>query len=329
MSKYPVNVFASLLRFYQFYYQNICQEYNNNDFSMFSLKRMVTLSILFVCIPMLIIWNHVGFILDDIFFYNWKYQVIIDPLFIIGNARSGTTLFHRILGDNNNIFTTMKTWEIIFASSVSWRLFFMILYEIDQKYMNGCMMYMILYVESALFKDIHIHEIGLMKAEEDEWIMVHIFSSQLILLLFPLGLQIPNIITSLICFDTVDNNSFPIEIRVKIMNYYRDCVKRHLYAHRLQLQYLNNPNKQNIDQLRFLSKNPPFTLRIQTLHHVFPNCRIACMIRDPIESIPSMVSYISHVWRAFSSPKIKYPSTKDLIGFCLLHYNYPTGMSKS
>jgi hypothetical protein len=55
----------------------------------------------------------------------------------------------------------------------------------------------------------------------------------------------------------------------------------------------------------------------------FPNGKFVCLVRDPVESIPSMVSYISYVWRAFSCPIQKYPSTKTLLGYCRNHYLYP------
>jgi hypothetical protein len=100
----------------------------------------------------------------------------------------------------------------------------------------------------------------------------------------------------------------------------RDCIKRHCHAREV-------PGK----RLVFVSKNPTFTMRIATLYgyttflffvsslilcvldssiDVFPTGKVICMIRDPVQSVPSMVSYISHIWHTFSTPKIKYPNAK-------------------
>ena len=50
---------------------------------------------------------------------------------------------------------------------------------------------------------------------------------------------------------------------------------------------------------------------------------LVCMVRDPVQSIPSMVSYISKVWHVFASPRFEYPNARDLLEFCRQHYSYP------
>ena len=79
------------------------------------------------------VWNHLGLFLDEILFPNWKDEKIVQPLFIVGNARSGTTFLHRLLtqADNNKVFTTIRTWELLFAVSVTWKMLFWLLYKID------------------------------------------------------------------------------------------------------------------------------------------------------------------------------------------------------
>ena len=126
-------------------------------------------------------------------------------------------------------------------------------------------------------------------------------------------------------------------VRRQIFRYYKQCVQRHLYARSLPSKFLTKKLKQEVDnddfsiqtttssstpsssssssspqrqpqpqpqtqELIFISKNPAFTMRLDLLYDVFPDCRVVCLLRDPCQSIPSMVSYIAHVWETFASP---------------------------
>jgi omega-hydroxy-beta-dihydromenaquinone-9 sulfotransferase len=325
-------VCPSLRRFFRFLISDIllelqdtCSFRAHGQFNLFSLKRISFLIVASLAIPLLICWNHLGFWLDDLFYPRWRDVIVREPLFIIGNARSGTTLFHRLLSQQE-LFTTMSTWEIIFAASVTWKLLFGCLYRFDREVCLGLGFSLVSWMEEKVIAGLGgsryggVHPVGLQLAEEDEWIMVHIFASQLILLFFPLGLQInfdTSDIPSLVMFDHPSaadgSSSLAPEIRIAILEYYRSCVQKHLYVHGKGTKMIR----------RFLSKNPPFTLRIESLSRVFPDLKICCMIRDPVQSIPSMVSYIAKVWEVFNSPRIAYPRADELIGFCQLHYLYP------
>ena len=56
----------------------------------------------FFALTWLIVWNYVGFWLDEILFSRWKDEEIVAPLFIVGNARSGTTFFHRLVDNRHD-----------------------------------------------------------------------------------------------------------------------------------------------------------------------------------------------------------------------------------
>jgi omega-hydroxy-beta-dihydromenaquinone-9 sulfotransferase len=287
-----LGVLSSLLRFYIFFISVFNTELRSNDFLM-SLKRTFVLTLLLFAVPTLIIWNHVGFLLDDVLFPDWNRQVVERPLFIVGNARSGTTWLHRLIALDDDTFTSFRTWEIIFAPSVTWRLAAVMLFHIDQCYLFGLHYNLLCTVERYFFSGITVHQVGLQQFEEDEWLMVHVFFSQLIMLFFPLG---GSVLYPLVLFDTADSENLPEDIREQIFLYYKQCVQRHLYAHSFVLRKKKNnlPNGPRI----FLSKNPPFTMRLELLYRTFPDCRVACLLRDPVQSIPSMISYIAQVaWR--------------------------------
>jgi len=255
-----------------------------------TLKRICVYLILFCALPMLVLWNHVGLYLDDLLFDGWRVCKIERPMFIVGNARSGTTWFHRLITNidndvdqdasrygivhDNPKYTTFKTWEILFAVSITWKQLLYRVHALDKIYLRGMIVRVVSLIEDGLLGDAHmreryVHPIGLMNAEEDEWLMMHIGCSQLILFFFPLGFAL---LHPLVVFD--DSNSgaqLSVATRRMIFYYYRDCVRRHLYFRRyLTTTTMDNRSNQLIDgdtrrTTIFVSKNPTFTLRLGTV----------------------------------------------------------------
>ncbi len=274
------DMISSLFRLSIFCLYSLWAEIWSNEFVL-TFKRICTFIMLYIFVSSLMVWNHIGFMLDDILYPEWKNVKITEPLFIIGNARSGTTWLHRVIVSmDESKFTTFRTWEIMFGVSVTWRKLFIYLYHKDEYF--GSPIYQFLnHLEKRFIGEVHVHQVGLQEAEEDEWIMSHICYSQLLCLLFPLG---SNIIMPLIMFDMQLNNM----IKTSIFQYYHNCIKRHIYAR-------GDSNK------IFVSKNPAFTLRIDTLYKTFPDAKIICLLRDPMESIPSMISYIAQVCTLYTN----------------------------
>lgn len=285
-----------------------------------TMRRICIYFILFCALPALIVWNHVGLYLDDIFFDDWRACEIDRPLFIVGNARSGTTWFHGLITniDNGNgliyedactspdsnppRFTTFRTWEILFAVSITWKLLLHRAHALDKSYLGGAMVRTLALIEDRLLGDAdmrerYVHPIGLMNAEEDEWLMMHIGCSQLILFFFPLGSAL---LHPLIVFDDYDDTSsssgsssgggaqLSASTRRMVFAYYKDCVRRHVYFfrrlflatpavtttmdhhhrhHRTSSQHemVDDGARWKGRSMIFVSKNPAFTLRLGTL----------------------------------------------------------------
>lgn len=348
----------SLLRFYCFFWVNAVHELSSSGRKSFALtwKRICILAVLLVAIPALMVWNHLGLFLDDILFPNWKDEKVVQPVFIVGNARSGTTFMHRLLtqADNDKLFTTMRTWEILFAVSVTWKILFWLIWKVDgllfqllwldtEQYGSGILANLVRHVERRILGGAmnvnSVHRVGLQEPEEDEWLMMHIGLSQLVLLAFPLGTAQ---MSEVIFFDhghdpnPIPESSalLPSSVRSAIMSYYRQCVQRHLYAQNLKLHLsggdgsISSRKSSRRRSTRssnyiFISKNPPFTMRLHSLRARFPDAKCICMVRKPENSVPSMVSYIGTLWSLFASPVVAYPQTKDLVDFCVAHYQYP------
>jgi hypothetical protein len=169
---------TALYKLIVFYCYDLQSEltYSGGGSFIFNLCRIKFLIIIFVVVSTLIVWNHLGFLIDDLLFSRWENVVIYQPLFIIGNARSGTTLMHKLISDNKN-FTTMKLWEILFAVSITWKLLFHSLYSFDRTYLHSYLFNLVAYYDKKMFKHITSHPFSLFLPEEDEWLMIHIFSA--------------------------------------------------------------------------------------------------------------------------------------------------------
>ena len=146
----------------------------------------------------------------------------------------------------------------------------------DDYYLSGTVYKFIQWIDDLLFRKITIHPVGLFKVEEDEWLMVHIGLSQLIMFFFPLGGKMMN---DLVDFD----RTIPSKYRTAIMKYYRDCIKRHYYGRRLNSKVI------------YVSKNPAFTMRISTLLEVFPDAKVFLLFMCSFAFVSSPLHRILHM----------------------------------
>ena len=161
------NFVSSLIRFYTLFWIALYYEFRSPDFGL-SLKRIVVVVTLFFGFPWLLMWNHFGFLLDDLFYPDWRKSKVYKPCFIVGNARSGTTWLHRLVVTSmEEKFTTFKTWEIVFAPSVVWKRLFMTLWSWDSSICNSFFFQILCRLEMYLIPKSQLHEIGLQLAEED------------------------------------------------------------------------------------------------------------------------------------------------------------------
>jgi hypothetical protein len=99
------------------------------------------------------------------------------------------------------------------------------------------------------------------------------------------------------------------------MNFYRECVRRQLY--------LNGPQKVH------LSKNPTFCGRVESLLETFPDARIVVLLRNPYETIPSLLKLMQTSWsiRHFSLEEMQ--SSLGILARQSYHsYTYPLEVLK-
>lgn len=263
-------------------------------------KRILALSVfLLIYIPTEIIaWICFG--LDELFFPKYRQQEVKSPVFIIGNPRSGTTFTHRLIEKDTDTFTAATSWELIFCPSITQRKIIWAIRDL-LNLLKVPFRKTITEINESISINKSAHRIKLNGSEEDEHWLLHIWSSPTLYPIYPI--KEPTMEHFL--FD----QKIPHDRRLKIMGFYKKMVQRHLYAH--------GGNK------IFLSKNPSFTGKIETLQEIFPDARFVDLVRNPFDCMPSMMSYMASGWKLFGSPLEPYPYKEDFFEVMRHYYLYP------
>ncbi|MDH3767229.1 MAG: sulfotransferase [Gammaproteobacteria bacterium] len=208
-----------------------------------------------------------GFLLDELFFRSYRKVEINKPVFVSGVPRSGTTMVHRTLALDTQ-FTTLSTWECLFAPSISQRRLIRLIARADG-WIGRPLGRMSRWCEQRAFGGLgDVHGMSLADAEEDYFVFMPVLSCFILVVPFPYAQWLWDI-------GEFDRRVDPAQ-RQRLMTYYRRCVQKHLYA--------SGPGK------RFLSKNASFPPLLGSLATEFPDARFVFCLRDPLEVVPSQLS---------------------------------------
>ena len=284
---------------FQVLYKSLCAPWGT--LTRRTLARIILILFLYPSYVLLELINWFFFIMDSIFFRSYRQIEVREPVFIVGNARSGTTFLQRLVAQDKGRFTSMKFWEIIFAPTISQKKLFLALGRLD-KSVGGPFYKIIRKVESCMFEGYNkMHKTSLFEYEEDEFLLFHIFSSVWLLFIFPFE----DCFNPLARFDI----DLPKKDRTQIMAFYKRCVQNHLFVF----------GKDKI----LLSKNPTFSSKIESLQETFPGAKIICMIRSPLEVIPSNFSLATYVFKFFASHLDQHPLIRFTDNTITHWYHYP------
>ncbi len=211
----------------------------------------------------------IGFLLDDLLFRGYRKVEIREPLFIVGLPRSGTSFLQRVFARDEDRFTTLRLWELLLAPSVTERKLWLGMGALDRA-LGRPFARLAGWGEKRGFRWLEvIHEVSLDDPEEDFFLLLPIFACFLLVVPFPYH----EAVWRLARFDEL-----PAAERKPVMDFYKAAIRRHLFV--------AGPGKQ------LLSKNPSFTPFIRSLREAFPDGKILCCVRDPLEVVPSLLSSI-------------------------------------
>jgi omega-hydroxy-beta-dihydromenaquinone-9 sulfotransferase len=272
-----------------------------NSTGRWTLKRFmsVTVSLPVYLISECIHW--LGLLLDEILFPGYRKVEVRQPVFIVGVPRSGTTFLHRVMARDEKRFSCMRLWEVLFAPSIVEKKLFLALDSLDRA-LGGPGKRLLIALEKRRFRELgKMHKLSLFEPEEDDPILIHIHSS----LFLSFAQPFPDLFRPLALFDT----ELPEKDRRRIMDFYRACVQRHLYVFGKGRQ--------------FLSKNPAFSPKVESLNKTFPDCKIVCTVRDPAHVVPSLISLLSSFYGAFCDPPDPYPERESILEMLDHWYRYP------
>jgi hypothetical protein len=211
--------------------------------------------------------------LDRVLYPDARKTEIQAPVFIIGAARSGTTFFHRLLCLDDEHFEHFRLWEIALPSIAQKQLVRRVAGLVNR--VAPSLSSAIEEWEQRKFQSVQdLHKFSFNMPEEDEFLFLMPFASAAITVLFP-------------CIDELQHlvllDEQPDAEREALMKFYRECVAAQLYVHG--------------GDRTLLSKNPAFVGKVRTISEEFPDAKFIYMIRDPLETIPSVVNLLHTAWR--------------------------------
>lgn len=212
-------------------------------------------------------------LLDEILFYGYRKTKIEKPVFIISNPRSGTTYLHRLLTLDKERYAYFLLYSTI-GNSILFNKMINFGGKIDRRIGRPFRRFFD-WSEKVLFSGWkNIHPMGWNESEEDEAPFVFSFSSPAVAMIFPF-------------MKTYDWINFPDDYRPskskKLMGFYKNSLQRFMYS--------EGKGK------TLLIKNVFSTGRIKLILEYFPDARIIYPVRNPYETVPSLISMFAKPWK--------------------------------
>lgn len=262
--------------------------------------RRGLLKLLLWTVPLRAMIHTLCFFLDGILFPGLWFTQVKSPVFVIGHARSGTTLAHRLLcGDER--FSAFRYYELLLPSLLQKKLVHLVAW-LDRHLFGRRIEQRLQAWEKRKFGPTqHIHKMGLTIPEEDDLIYQASCASGFWMTKLPYMGELD--------FFHVDQR--PAASRRRMMRFYKECVRRQLY--------LNGGNRIH------LSKNPTWCGRVESLIEAFPDARFVVLYRNPYETIPSLLKLLNVGWKRqgnMSAERIR-ESTRVMTDLSYETYLYP------
>jgi omega-hydroxy-beta-dihydromenaquinone-9 sulfotransferase len=235
--------------------------------------RYYYLAVLLVGVPIIATFHAICFALDWILYPDLRKVEVREPIFIVGHARSGTTLTHRLLSKDAGRFSSFMLYELYFPSLIQ-KLAIRAVSRFDATKLRGLLAGQIRAWEEWRYGRMrHMHDMGLTQPEEDDIALYWSMASGFWITKMPYMGEL----------DFYYMNEWPEKKRRRYNDFYRECIRRQLY--------LNGPH------MIHLAKNPMYSGRVASLIEAFPDAKIIVNIRNPNETIPSLLKLMRASWK--------------------------------
>ncbi|CAB1367578.1 sulfotransferase family protein [Denitratisoma oestradiolicum] len=262
--------------------------------------RRGLLKLLLWTVPLRATFHTLCFFLDGILFPGLWFTRVKAPVFVIGHARSGTTLAHRLLcGDER--FSAFRYYELLLPSLLQKKLVRLVAW-LDRHLFGRRIEQRLQAWEKRKFGPTqHIHKMGLTIPEEDDLIYQASCASGFWMTKLPYMGELD--------FFHIDQR--PAASRRRMMRFYKECVRRQLYL--------------NGSERIHLSKNPTWCGRVESLIEAFPDARFVVLYRNPYETIPSLLKLLNVGWKLQGNmaPERIRESTRVMTDLSYETYLYP------
>lgn len=262
-------------------------------------RRLGGAILVLLALPLFLIWqglHWLGFLLDEILFRGYRKVEVQNPVFIIGPPRTGTTHLHHVLSGDERT-TTFRTWECLFALSVTGRKLCLGLAALDRLLGRPVGRLAGRLSRGMLRAMDDIHPLGLSDPEEDFLCLMPLAACFLLVVPFPEAQWLWR--TARLDTDA------GVDERHRLMRHYRRCIQKHLYVF--------GPDRQ------FLSKNASFAGLSEALLDEFPDARILATVRDPLAAVPSQLSALRPGLAACGFAEVP-PAFRDALVDLLVFY---------
>ena len=260
-----------------------------------SLQRLIGRTI-----PLRAAGHAVCYFLDGILFPGLWGVKVKAPVFVIGHARSGTTLAHRLMCADPQ-FSAFKYWELRLPALLEKKVVHLLAW-LDSHMLGKRLARRLEAWEDRKFGHMRqIHKMGLNMPEEDDLLLYDSCASGFWVTKLPFMGDV----------DFFHTDRRPADERRALMGFYRDCVRRQLYIN----------GKDRIH----LSKNPAWCGRVESILEVFPDARFVVLYRNPYETIPSLLKLLSVSWKHQGNldPEKIRESIRTMVSLSYETYLYP------
>ncbi|MEE3329371.1 MAG: sulfotransferase [Myxococcota bacterium] len=251
--------------------------------------RIYYLAVLLVAVPIVSSFHAICFLLDPLLFPGLRKVTVRAPIFMVGHARSGTTLTHRLLSGDEGRFSSFMLYELYFPSLLQKQLI-RAAARADATLLGGTVEKLVRRWEEWRYGSMrHMHKMGLTELEEDDIVFYYSMASGFWITKMPYMGDL----------DFYRMNEWSDRKRNRYNNFYRECVRRQLY--------LNGPDKIH------LSKNPTHSGRVASLITAYPDAKFIVNLRNPNETIPSLLKLMRAGWKQLGWEEARQQRCLDIL----------------